>query len=133
MCHQPVAGKQVPSTCVQCYWQKCSCQLGPDEVSSNTNFQWLVKQNGYPPPGATGWGFSRKPHLALEYEREGKETKKRKKSATTESARKKRKNIAGGDAGPSTQTHSDKVSKISNLLIKVKLINKIKKFIHPVF
>ena len=56
------------------------------------------------------------------YEREGKETKKRKKSTTTESARKKRKNIAGGDAGPSTQTHSDEVSKISNLLIKVKLI-----------
>ena len=58
------------------------------------------------------------------YEREGKEMKKRKKSATTESARKKRKNIAGGDASPSTQTHSDEVSKISNLLIKVKLIKK---------
>ena len=80
-----------------------------------------------------GWGFSKKPHLVLEYEREGKEAKKRKKSATTESAKKKRKNIAGGDASPSTLTHSDKVSKISNLLIKVKLINKIKKFIHPVF
>ena len=78
-----------------------------------------------------GWGFSKKPCLVPEYEREGKETKKRKKSATTESARKKRKNIAGGDAGPSTQTHSDKVSTISNLLIKMKLIKII--FICPVF
>ena len=129
MCHWPVASKQVLSTCVQCYWQKCSCQLGPDKVGPNTNFWWLVKQNGYPLPGATGWGFSKKTHLVPEYEREGKEAKKRKKSATTELARKKRKNIAGGDAGLSTQTHSDKVSKISNLLIKVKLII----FICPVF
>ena len=73
MRRRPVAGKQVPSTCVRCYWQKCSCQLGPNEVSPNTNFQWLGKQNGYPPPGATGWGFSRKPHLVPEYERGGKE------------------------------------------------------------
>ena len=71
-----------------------------------------------------GWGFSKKPWLALEYEREGKEMKRRKKSTATELARKKRKNIAGGDTGPSTQTCSDEVSKISNLLIKVKLIKK---------
>ena len=56
-------------------------------------------------------------------EREGKEAKKRKKSTATELVRKKRKNIAGGDASPSTETHSDEVSEISNLLIKVKLIN----------
>ena len=130
MRRQLVAGKQVPSTCVRCYWQKSLCQMGPDEVGPNTNFRWLVKQNGYPQPGAVGWGSARKSILLPEYERVGKETKKRKKSAATESARKKRKNVSGGDAGPSTQTRADEVSKSSNLLIKVKLI---KNFICPVF